>query len=464
MALYGSSRSLVEGMIGVRGILLAAILGPRAFGVWALFRLILTYGTFAGLGLARGLELEVARARAPEQAPLRAAWGRTALGCVLAVFGTLSVAALLAAGLVREPWVRELLWAVAVGLLLERLWFYGLSFTRASGSLRRYAALELMQAAAQLGLTTSFALVWGLAGAFLGFALANLLAILLLHGRAPLRPSLEIDRLRSMLAVGLPLSLSQLLNAMLTTVDRLFVGAWLGIGALGQYAFAVSVASLGVSAALVVQTVVFPDVYGRLDRDGAAGVTRRHLDRTIRPFVLLIAPLAGAGALLLSNLIAMALPQYLAAAKPASVFVFTGVAQGVVSLATVAVVAARQQRVLPLLTLAALCMNASLAAGTLALDLGLMGLASGAALARLSYAVGVLALVARAAGSATWKTAWTIIWPLPWCTLVTAAILIWLPPIDIGSCFLALGAYGAGVAPVLASLWRVASRPWREAA
>ena len=31
--------------------------------------------------------------------------------------------------------------------------------------------------------------------------------------------------------MGLPLSLSQLLNAMLTTVDRLFVGAWLGIGA-----------------------------------------------------------------------------------------------------------------------------------------------------------------------------------------------------------------------------------------
>lgn len=443
-------------MIGVRGILLAAILGPRSFGLWALFRLILAYGTFVGLGLTRGLELEVARTGSPDAAPVREAWGRTAFACVLGLFGALSLAALVAAGLIREPWLRQLLWAVAAGLLVEGVWSYGLSFLRASGSLRGFAVLELVQAVAQLGLTTSLALVWGLAGAFTGFALANLLAILLLRGRAPLRPRLEAGRLRSMLAAGLPLSLAQLLNAMLATVDRLVVGAWLGIAALGQYAFAVSVASLGVSAALVVQTVVFSDLYGRLDREGAAGVTRRHLERTLRPFVLLIAPLAGAGALLLGALVALALPSYLTAVKPALVFVFAGVAQGATSLALVAMVEPRDQRLLPLVTFAALCANAALAAGALALQLGLSGLAAGAVLARLIYALGVLALVARSAARPALATALTILWPIPWCALATTLVVTWLPPTTIRSGLLALAAYSLATAPVLARLWRVA--------
>lgn len=450
IAIYGSSRSLVEALIGVRGILLAGVLGPQAFGVWALFRLILTYGNFAGLGLLRGLELEVARAGADRDDARRRAWGRTAAGCVLAIFGCLAAAALIAGGLVREPWQRQLLWAVAVGLLLERLWFYGLSFMRASGSLRDFALLELAQAAAQLVLTLGLGYLFGLGGAFVGFALANLLALFLLRGRAPLRPELDPARLKAMLAVGLPLSLSQLLSAMLATVDRIVVGAWLGLAALGHYAFAVSVASLGVSAALVVQTVVFPDVYGRLDREGAAGITREHLERTIRPFVLLLSPLVGAGVLVLGLVIARLLPQYAAAAAPAAVFVFTGVAQGVVSLAMVAVVAARRQSLLPLFTLAALAVNAGLATATLALGFGMLGLATGAVVARLLYAAGVVMLVAHGAGAAPLPAALRTLWPVAWCAAATALVSGLVPPRDLASCALAVACYLVAVAPVLA--------------
>lgn len=458
IALYGSSRSLVEALIGVRGILLAGVLGPLAFGVWALFRLILTYGNFAGLGLLRGLELEVARVPKGEGHGRRQAWGRTAAGCVLVIFGVVALAALAAAGLVREPWLRQLLAAVAAGLLLERLWFYGLSFMRASGSLRHFAMLELAQATAQLVLTLGLGYLFGLGGAFVGFALANLVALLLLRGRAPLRPELNLARLKAMLAVGLPLSLTQLLSAMLATVDRIVVAAWLGLAALGQYAFAVSVASLGVSAALVVQTVVFPDVYGRLDREGAPAITREHLERTIRPFALLLAPLVGAGALVLGLVIARLLPQYEAAVQPAAVFVFTGIAQGIVSLAMVAVVAARRQHVLPLFTLAALAVNAGLATATLALGFGMVGLATGAVVARLLYAAGVIMLVAHGAGAAPLPTAVRILWPVAWCAAATALVSGVVPPRDLASCAAALACYLAALAPVLVTLARAFRR------
>ena len=91
MALYGSSRAIVEGLLGVRGMLLAGMLGPQLFGVWALFRLVLNYGAFAGIGLQRGIELEVAKVRAPEHQPVRTAWDRTAVGCTFAIFGLVSV-------------------------------------------------------------------------------------------------------------------------------------------------------------------------------------------------------------------------------------------------------------------------------------------------------------------------------------------------------------------------------------
>jgi len=459
IAAYGSTRAVAEGLIGLRGIVLAGMLGPERFGVWALFRLVLTYGTFVGLGMLRGLELEVARARGPGDAAVREAWGRTAAGCTLALFGLISLGAIAAAGVVGEAWLRELLWAVAAGLLLERLWFYGLQYLRAAGSLQRFAVLELVQTVGQVVLTLALAAVWGLGGAFLGFALAHLVALAFLTRRAPFRPALDLGRLRELLAIGVPLSVTQLLTAMLVTVDRLFVGAMLGIAALGQYAFAVSVASLGATAALIVRTVVFPDVYGKVGKEDGGGIARAHLAGTVRPFVLVLSPLAGGAALVLVLLAALALPQYLAAAGPACVFVFTGIAQGAVNLAVLAVVAARRERALPLLTLAALLLNAGLAYASLALGFGMLGLAAGAVVGRLAHAAGVLTLVAAAAGvAAPAATAASILWPLAWCAAVTAAVSVTLPPTDPATFLQAAAAYLIGVTPVLAVALRAVLR------
>ncbi|HEX2529563.1 MAG TPA: oligosaccharide flippase family protein [Geminicoccus sp.] len=454
---YGSSRSIVEAMLGVRGVLLASILGPEAFGIWALFRLTTIYGSFAGLGLLRGLELEVAKAWGDIQR--RQAWGRTAAGCIFIVFGIMSGLTCIASLFVEEAWQRQLLLAVAAGLLLERLAAYGLTFMRASGSLSHFALMELVQASAQLVATVTLGYLFGLNGALFGFSAACLVGLLVLPGRVPLRPELHLSRLKSMLAVGLPLSLNSLLAAMLATVDRLVVAAWLGLEALGQYAFAVSVASIGGAAALVVQTVVFPDMYRRLEREGAQNITREHLERTIRPFVLILAPSVGAVALVLGLVVTLVLPRYQAAVQPAAVFVFTGIAQGVVSLAVMAVVAAGRQRFLPLFTVAALVVNALLATGTLALGFGMVGLATGAVVARVCYAGGIVLLIARGTGARPLATAFAILWPIPWCAGASFVIFSLVSPRDFASCGIALVGYLVAVSPVLITLARALCPP-----
>ena len=51
-------------MRSARGLLLAIVLGPRAFGIWTLFRIFMRYTPLSGLGVQRGLELEIVQERA----------------------------------------------------------------------------------------------------------------------------------------------------------------------------------------------------------------------------------------------------------------------------------------------------------------------------------------------------------------------------------------------------------------
>lgn len=452
MALYGSSRSVVEGLLGLRGVLLASILGPEQFGVWALFRLILSYGAVASSGLLRGLELEVARQGENHEA-VRAAWGRAAFGCTLAVFGMVALVALTIASVAEEAWLRRLLWAVAVGLPLEGIGFYGLSYLRASGSMRGFAGLELLQAALQVVLTLGLGWLHGLPGAFVGFALGNLIVLVCLAQRAPLRPAYDAGRLRVMLGVGVPVAMSLLLSTMALTVDRLIVGAVLGIEALGQYAFAVSVASLGLTAALVVRTVVFPDLYGRLGQAGAAAAAINGLvESTIRPFVLVLALLVGGAVVVLGPLATLLLPQYAAAVPPAGLFVFAGIAQGVVGLATLGIVAGRRQKLLPLVAFGTLVLNAALAFGPLHFGFGLIGMAVGAVVGRLIYAFAIMTIVAGLSDAAPIRSALSILWPIAWCALVSAIVAPWASPPEASTLVLALGMYLLLALPVLAVL------------
>ena len=81
--LTARTRSVGEALLGVRGVLLAGLLGPEAFGIWALFRMVLTYGNFAGLGLSGGSSWRWRDAGADRDGARRIPWGRTAVGCEL---------------------------------------------------------------------------------------------------------------------------------------------------------------------------------------------------------------------------------------------------------------------------------------------------------------------------------------------------------------------------------------------
>jgi O-antigen/teichoic acid export membrane protein len=446
---YGISRTAVEGMLAGRGLLLAGILGPELFGVWALFRIYLRYLSFAGLGLLRGLEFEVSRSgREPTDGPSdEVLWGRVAAGHTLLLYGVLSaLAALVWAWVAPSERLADMaLLGIAVGLLLDRYWNYGITFLRASDGLRRFAILEFLQAAVQVIACLLLALRWGLPGAFAGFAIANLAGITLLSGRAPLIPRFELRRIYQLIKIGFPVSLMGILTATLTTVDRLLVGAIMGLGGLGVYAFAVSISDLGVSFAAVVRTVILRDVYKESSPESEAEPFA--LDRALSGYATFGPPLAGVLGLVLPFLITLVPGDYDSAAPVAQLLLFAGLIQGLTNVAVLGIVAGGRQGRLPLLSGAAVVLNAFLTLSALAIGLGLQGVAIAAILTRSIHAAVVVALLVREASArAVVMAVIRFLAPSIWCATAVYTISHLLPADDMTTLLLELFVYAIAIA------------------
>jgi O-antigen/teichoic acid export membrane protein len=461
VAAYSVARCVTEGLFGIRSIVLATLLGPAAFGGWALLRLSMRYAGFAGLGVFRGMELELMRARrndgvASDEAPAAAS---AALGFILSVTGTLAGLAITASFVVREPEVALVLRGFAIAVMLEQVYSYALIWTRVRTNLRRYASLEITNAALQAVFTATFAAVWGLPGAFIGLACASATALLVTSSWVEFRPALHRVPLARLLRVGIPVAISMVLGTALSTGDRWVVAGFGGTGLLGYYAFAASIAGLAGSFAWVVRTVVFPDVYGEARSIGAAAALKGHFERTVLPFARLYPPLLGFLACLLGPTIALAIPKYLPAVGPARLFLLSGGAAGLVSLGALGTVAAGRQRSLPALSGTALLLTLSLSIIAMRSGAGLEAVAAASFAGQLIYAGYVLWLNFRESGVAEPGRNLALgLTPLLWATASALLISRLLPDVDLES-----GALGAlGYLVLLAPLGPMMVREWRK--
>jgi O-antigen/teichoic acid export membrane protein len=422
---YALSRGASEAMLAVRGVLLAILLGPAAFGTWALLRMIMRYSTLSAFSVYRGLELELMQQREGEgegegsAGSARAA--RAALGFVLLVAGLIAGVALAGSFLVTPQELRVLLRAFAFAGLAEAAYGYALVCTRIRGDLRRYSLLESGTSALHVLCVLGLAWRWGLSGAFAGLVIANLLGLVLASRWVELRPALAWAPVRRMLQVGVPVVLTMAVSILLSTGDRWVIALWGGTTMLGYYAFAGSVTTVPATLAIVVRTVVFPQVYGQASAGGAAAALRNHLESVLLPFARLVPPLLGGLSLLLAPLVALTLPQYIEAIAPARVFLLAGAAMGLVNIASIGAVAAGRHRRLPLYAVLALVLTFVLSILTLVLGGGLGSVAGATFAGHLLFAALVLRLNIREIGlPQAERLVATLLLPLVWCTAAVA--------------------------------------------
>jgi O-antigen/teichoic acid export membrane protein len=223
-----------------------------------------------------------------------------------------------------------------------------------------------------------------------------------------------------------------ILTATLTTVDRLLVGAVMGLSGLGVYAFAVSISDLAVSFAAVVRTVILRDVYKESSPETDAKPLA--LDRALSGYATVGPPLVGLLALVLPFVITLIPGDFASATQVAQLLLFAGLIQGLTNLAVLGIVARGRQGRLPLISIGAIGLNALLTLSALAIGLGLQGVALAALLTRSTHAAAIVVLLMRESGGRALVTAIVrFLAPTAWCATAVYTITHLLPANDIAT-------------------------------
>jgi O-antigen/teichoic acid export membrane protein len=220
--------ALTRAIALVGALVLARMLGPRDFGIFALGATLIVAGGFlSGSGLGAAL---VRRERGPDRGELE-----SLLGVQLLFTTVLAAIAFACAWPFGEEGIVLAIMVASVPLTAIRT--PGLIVLERSLSYRPVAAAEILEAVVLYGWSIGTVLagwgLWGVATAFLARAAAGSAAVLLATQTAPLRPRLSWTRLRGLLGFGAAFQGVALANVVRDQGLNVGVAAIAGLASLG---------------------------------------------------------------------------------------------------------------------------------------------------------------------------------------------------------------------------------------
>ncbi len=296
--LTGAARLLLQMAAQVA---LARLLGPQAFGLFAIGMVVLTLAGFvAGFGLSWSL---MQRAEIDEQ-DIRFAWTWQLLAGLLAVLALQALAPVLA-GAFKEPAAESVIrWlslscllqaatAPATCLLTRALNFRALGLIQLGSYLVGYGGVGIGLAWAGLG-------VHALVAAWLVQAAVALLASLSAC-RHPMMPLLWYARAGQTLATGQAVFLTNLVNWSLANLDRVLIGRLLGTWSLGLYNVAYNLASVPNSVLLGALQPAFLAAGAQMQGQGSR-LAQAYL-QMLSTLLVVAVPVFGVAALLAQDLV-----------------------------------------------------------------------------------------------------------------------------------------------------------------
>lgn len=286
------SQVLTVGATGLLSLVIARSLGPSGAGAFNLVQTaLLMIALFASLGIENGVMFHVGAGRWPAPEALRhVTAAAAALGTAGAAIGI--VIALATADSVFDGVDLELvlLGMLATPFLLS--WTYGSFLALATGDYGAYLRGPATQALLSLVLVTPAALVWELEGAVAGLVASHVAAALLLWiterraltGASAGAPALE--QLRRAVGFGFPAQLTNALSLVSYRADLFVLNAVSTTAAVGQYAIAASLTSLGWVMPRAVSAVILPRV-AALEGEADAPAQQELIAKAVRHAVIL---------------------------------------------------------------------------------------------------------------------------------------------------------------------------------
>lgn len=283
--LWGAGGSVLRLLMQIGAqVVLARLLGPEQYGVFAIGAMVISFsGFFSDVGLAYGL------IQKPDVSPRDVRFVFT-WQVILGVAVSLAVwlAAGPIAGFFGEPRSVEVLQWLAGLCLLNALAAPSLNLLKRQLDFKRIQIAQLVSyvvgyLAVGIPLALHGAQVWALVAAWMVQAVVNLL-LLYLGTRHALRPLLWYEQARAQSGYGLAVLGTNLVNWAINNIDRVVVGRVFGSRDIGLYATSYNLLYNPTATALGVVQPVFFSASSRVADDR---------ERIVRGYVSLLAFVSG---------------------------------------------------------------------------------------------------------------------------------------------------------------------------
>jgi O-antigen/teichoic acid export membrane protein len=249
----------------IKGILLAAFLGPTLFGVWGFLTLLLQYLTYSNLGIQHTVTVELsnkATIDTEENVQLTAnALGFSVLLCsVIVALGWFIQANNLS--LFEKYDVAQYMFPISLIVGLGHITVLLVSICRAYKAIYRIAVFQLLDAVIPLTVllfvTKDNAISWLL----VSMIVTQVIGLLIFLVNAPWKPSIafNIPVIVNLLMVGIPLLIYNASFNMITMIGRTILAGFYSVEAMGYYSLANSLTSAALLGLRSVSFIILPDI------------------------------------------------------------------------------------------------------------------------------------------------------------------------------------------------------------
>jgi O-antigen/teichoic acid export membrane protein len=425
---YSVARYLSEVLFLIRGILLARILGPAAFGLWSQMKIALLFLQYGKLGASEAMlrEIPFAAGRGDEGRAGRIR--RAVFAFDLLASGMLGLA-LVGGSLLAQGWSADLRisWVLlAAAFLLSQVFWFAQARLRTEKRFGQVGRMLVWVALLSTAVGVPAAWQFGLPGFLVALTLAHAAVLLpaIGGGHALPRPQWDSSIVGEMLRIGFPIMAASALLLLLWNVDKLAVWVLMSREDLGIYALG---AYLLIPAMLIPETVSVV-LYPRLMEQFGKSANRAELEHYItRPTLVMSylgCPALGLIFLVIHLPIQWLLPRYAPGIVPAQILVTALFFMVVARMPQVLLVSLSRQKLLLLLTAASIVVASVVAAISIRSGAGLIGAACGATAGFATYAVLVGVAAVKSLNMTRWgATRFACLTVLP-CIVVAAAVAL----------------------------------------
>jgi O-antigen/teichoic acid export membrane protein len=332
MKLFRDARSVTSSLAvslllaAVRSILLLRILGPALMGAWKSAFLLDTFGEFARMSFSRamGMRVPVLDGRKDDAEARRLISTTGAFSLYLGV--VLGLAIFCVSFLAQNSDLRTALRIVAAVTAVGQPYFFLRELAAAHHLFHLVTRETLIRSVIDFTAGLLLCALFGLRGLGISAVLAIVVVFIYLRHQQKVRFNLALDtpRLRGLLNLGVPYSLSEMTFEVLRRLDVIVMALVLGPVAVGYYGTSLLIMEFSVVLARKgVGQVVSPHLLREFGRTGSVMDAAVFYEMPLRLFCYALPPLIGVGSLFIGDFVRLCLPQYSAGIPAAQITMWT---------------------------------------------------------------------------------------------------------------------------------------------